>query len=134
MAKLNILYPGYYIRITYAQQLRISVKWTARHNYYEPDVQWAADQWSHVTFTWAAEDGIRAYFNGCDMDANDSKGYAYPTVRYEEVSRVSTFFLGAGSIRDTIAGTTMDELCIWHELLSSNQIWQFYTQGGICVL
>ena len=128
------MYPGYYIRITSSLQLKISVKWTARYDYYKPDMQWAADQWSHLTFTWAAEDGIRAYFNGCDMDVNGDKGYAYPSVRYEEVSRSSAFHFGAGPLRDTIAGTTMDQLCIWHEQLSSNQIWQFYTQGGTCDL
>ena len=118
----------------YSHQLKISVKWTTRYDYYLPKFEWASGEWSHVTFTWAADDGVRAFLNGCDMDANGSKGYAYTDVRNEAISSSTTFHFGAGSGKESIAGTTLDELCIWHETLSSNEIWQFYIQSGMCGL
>ena len=99
-------------------------KWRNSFDYYAPGIEWAADQWAHVAFTWAAGQGIRAYLNGCDMDADDSKGYASTKGRRKAFAQWYTFQLGAA------AGTTVDELYIWHDLLNSHQIWQFYIQGA----
>ena len=68
------------------------------------------------------------------MDANGSNGYAYTDVRNENISSSTTFHFGAGSGKESISGTTLDDLCIWHETLSSNEVWQFYIQGGMCGL
>ena len=94
------------------------------YDYYHPAVEWATDQWSHVAFTWAAGQGIRAYLNGCDMDADDTKGYASSQARQRAFSTWYAFQLRP------VAGTTVDELYIWHDLLNPQQIWQLYIHGG----
>ena len=118
-----MLYSGYYVHLA-PNFLRISVKWATKDDMYQGYVGWIVDQWSHVAITWAAGQGIRAYLNGCDRDADDSKGYAYTMRRTMGSSMWVSFNLVGPS------GTTVDELYIWHDLLTSHQIWQLYIQGG----
>ena len=107
------------------KRMRISVKWRASYEYYyHPVMEMPADQWLHVAFTWAPGKGIRAYLNGCDMDVVDSKGYHSVVDRGTPFSEWFPFMLTAA------AGTSVDELYIWHDWLSSRQIWPFYIQGG----
>ena len=82
-------------------------------------------------FTWKVGDDIRGFLNGCDMDPDDTKGYAYWVSRSEDVTDQYSFKVGSG-INDweDADGTTVDELCIWYQRLSPLQVWQFYIQGG----
>ena len=122
---------GYSIRFDHKNQLKISVKWTASYDYYKSAEGWVEDQWTHLVFTWAAGKRIRAYLNGCDMDADDSRDYAYVETRNEPISASYSFRLGnADAGRRPAVGVTMDELCIWDEQLNPQQIWQFYVRGG----
>ena len=67
------------------------------------------------------------------MDANDSKGYAYTQDRQSGVSQYAAFNLGRSDKgSDAAVGATIDEICIWYQRLNSQQIWQFYMQGGMC--
>ena len=111
-----MLYSGYYVHLA-PNFLRISVKWATKYDMYQGYVGWIVDQWSHVAITWAAGQEIRAYLTGCDLDADDSKGYAY-TMRRTMGSSMWVPFNLMGS-----SGTTVDELYIWHDLLTSHQIW-----------
>ena len=85
-----------------ARQLKIAAKWAAKFDYYKTTNDWIEDQWTHLTFTWAAGNGFRAYLNGCDMDADDSRGYAYDMERSEQVS--SSLPGNAGNVFPTTAG------------------------------
>ena len=65
------------------------------------------------------------------MDADDSKGYAYVEARDRPISASYSFRLGnADAYRTPAVGVAVDELCIWHEQLNPQQIWQFYVRGG----
>ena len=64
------------------------------------------------------------------MDADDNKGYAYSSGRVEEFSRWLPFRFGQNDDGYAAAGTTIDEMYVWHELLNSQLIWQFYIKGG----
>ena len=65
------------------------------------------------------------------MDAKDNRGYASGRQRSSEVSVRVPFRLGATYTKqNAVAGGIVDELYIWHELMNSHQIWQFYIQGG----
>ena len=119
-----LLYPGYYIRFRPQGKLKIAVKWETNYDYYKPDMKWVANRWSHVAFTWSVEQGIKAYINWCDMDVDNIQSYASSKKRSQVFSKWVVFLLG------TANGTTVDELYIWHTLLNSQQIWQFYIQGG----
>ena len=122
----------YYLRFPGASEVKISAKWATDFDYYSADGgEWVPNKWLHLIFTWKAGDGIRAYLNGCDMDPDDSKDYAYSRSRSEDATHTFPFLVGSGiedwEDRD---GTTIDELYIWYEKLSPIQIWQFYIQGG----
>ena len=122
--KIHLSYAGYYIWFQFPKRIKMCVKWQNSFEYYYPKMDWAAHEWGHVTFTWAPGQRIRAYLNGCDMDADDSKGYAYTKGRTNSFSRWYEFTLGVA------AGTIVDELYIWHVQLNSQQIWQFYIRGA----
>ena len=122
---------GYYIQFNSEKRLKISVKWASTYDYYKSAKGWVEDQWTHLVFTWAAGKGIRAYLNGCDMDADDSRGYAYNKTRDTDISKSLSFRLGKPEKgRVSAIGVVMDELCIWYEQLNAHQIWQFYVRGG----
>ena len=121
--KIHLPCTGYYIWFASPKRIKMSVKWQNSFEYYYPKMDWAADEWSHVTFTWAPGQRIRAYLNGCDMDADDSKQYA-------SKERAGDFLRWYAFLLDGPAGTSVDELYIWHVELNSHQIWQFYTQGA----
>ena len=124
------LYSGYNIRILATRMLKISVKSGTRYDYFDPNVEWVADEWSHLSATWTVGHGIRAYLNGCDMDADDIKGYASAVTRSEPVSTSLPFQLGYSGGWDAAVGTTIDELFVWDGLLNSYQILELYMQGG----
>ena len=122
---------GYYIRFDSSRRLKIAAKGGIIFDYYRITEGWIEGQWTHMAFTWAAGKGIRAYLNGCDMDADDSRGYAYDKRRRFPVSKSLSFRLGKSRQGKSAAvGVAIDELCIWHEELDPQQIWQFYIQGG----
>ena len=129
------IFPGYYVRFTSANKMKISAKWETDYDYYiNKRGEWVSDQWLHLIFTWKAGEGITVYLNGCDMDPNGSMGYAYSTPRGTTVTHWYPFRVGSGitdvSNWQDADGTTIDELYIWQEVLSPLQIWELYIQGG----
>ena len=65
------------------------------------------------------------------MDAKDNRGYASGRQRSSAVLVRVPFRLGATYTKQTaVAWAIVYELDIWHELMNSHQIWQFYIQGG----
>ena len=65
------------------------------------------------------------------MDAKDDRGYESGRQRSSAVSIRVPFRLGATYFKqNAVAGAILDELYIWHELMTPQQIWQFYSQGG----
>ena len=57
------------------------------------------------------------------MDANDDRGYAYGRDRSTAISVRIPFHLGATyTEQNAVAGSIVDELYIWHELMNSHQI------------
>ena len=65
------------------------------------------------------------------MDAHKNNGFAYDKVRHSAIRHWFTFHFGATATGEpAAAGTILDEFHVWHEVLNSQQIWQFYIQGG----
>ena len=132
MISSNWHFAGYYVRFPDADEVRIAVKWEKQYDYYSADGgEWVSGQWLHLMFTWKVGDNIRGFLNGCDMDPDDSKAYAYWVSRSDDVTDQYSFKVGSGidGWEDT-DGTTVDELYIWYQRLSPLQVWQFYIQGG----
>ena len=123
---------GYYVRFPEASEVKISAKWATHYDYYSADGgEWVSDHWLHLMFTWKAGEGIRAYLNGCDMDPDDSKGYAYSRSRSHDATETYPFIVGSGTDGwEDNDGTTIDEFYIWYERFRPLQIWHFYIQGG----
>ena len=99
--------------------------------YYETTQdEWDYGQWLHVVITWTLGDGITVYLNGCDMDPDGDKRYAYSMQRTDPASRRYTFKVGSGRVFDKNFKGIIDELYIWYESLTPRQIWKLYIQGG----
>ena len=65
------------------------------------------------------------------MDSDGTKDYAYSNSRFENATSSYPFLIGSGiPDYEDIAGTTTDEIYIWHKTLSPLEIWHFYLQGG----
>ena len=119
---------GYYIFYGSTGRMSFSAKYESMFDYYKiPD--WPLNQWRHVTFTWTFQEGIIIYINGCNADPGNSLGYAYSTERSKPITERHNMKIGHADARG-YASMTLDEFFIWHQKLSSEDIWQLYTQGG----
>ena len=82
--------------------------------------------WTHVMFTWKADQSIRLFINGCDaiysgVGIASSRGLSFQALR--------PFYLGTSGSH-AMANMIMDDLFIWHQVLSPDQIWSFFAQNG----
>ena len=69
-----------------AREIKVAAKWTAGYDYYyATGGEWVSGQWLHLMFTWKSGERISAYLNGCNMDSDGTKGYAYSSSRSEYV-------------------------------------------------
>ena len=120
---------GYYFGTLGQTDLKVAVKISDIFYYYifTAGESWRLNHWIHITFTWDIHDGIRFYINGCNTDPDESRGYAYTIPRSTAWTGYKRFLIGVGFgyIR-----MYMDEFYIWHTALTSNAVWQFYSQGG----
>ena len=78
--------------------------------------------WFHLAFTWSEEDSVRGYINGCLVDKTPSV-----SARSTSVSKSFPFTIGQTPvINEPSANMNIDELQIWYELLSAEQVWAIY--------
>ena len=86
--------------------------------------------WSHVIFTWSENNLILIYTNGCLAKTHDPDFWTEIQLPPTDV----VFSLGASST--TRAGyptcsMLLDEFIVWHVVLSPDQVWQLFQQGGV---
>ena len=119
------------MRFPSTNAVKIAVKWANGYDYYHADGgEWVPELWLHLIFTWAPGNGTRAYLNGCDLDPDDDKAYAYSTPRASGVTKSYPFLVGSGILNyEDYKGTIIDEFYMWYEMLSPHQIWQLYIRG-----
>ena len=90
------------------------------------------NKWQHVTFTFMPDDGIQLYINGCDAAAYSLEGYPLMIANTPASGAVSTYFrLGGGNSNSYAAHMKLDHILIWYDVLTADEVWQLYMQGGI---
>ena len=98
---------------------------TLSHGYSVPQPPDA--QWNIFTITFINGD-IKMYINGCDSQPHSS-GHIVP--RPDPYTEDFTFHLGDWPIvGGTSPNVALDELMIWYRVLTVDQIWALYMQGG----
>ena len=120
---------GFAIQLHDDGVMKISVKSKSFYEYYEvPD--WKLYEWTHVVTTWGPGQEIRLYIEGCDVDVTGEKGYYSSRGRTFGISRNLRFLVGRKDTTNRFSNMNLDELHIWHDILSPIQVWQLYLQGG----
>ena len=87
------------------------------------------NKWQHVTVTFIAHDMAKLYVNGCDSAPYRRRdGYQLVAAISGSATARSTY-LQFGS---KVYGTHMklDHVLIWYDVLSADEIWKLYLQGG----
>ena len=92
-------------------------------------VDWPINHWEHIVWTWKENEGITFYVNGCRLSGPETVKYTVKD-RTDTISRYGSFTLGAGSQGTAYSHMKMDDLTIWHSVLTDNQVWQLYVNGG----
>ena len=122
----------YFILINSDHSIKISVKDTSMyHQYIAPE--FPLNEWVHLVFTWPSNAGlIHLYFNGCDADATNGKGYAYNLARYKSITWQRRITLGVGpDVFMSYANVDVDEVIFWERALNPLEAWQLYVDGGV---
>lgn len=93
--------------------------------FYRSDGIWELNQWLHVVFTWSVDDGIQLYFNGCP-----ASGQVLSWLRMYQFAAYDPFVLGANGQLIYNAHMKLDHMLIWYEVLTPQEAWHLYVQGG----
>ena len=88
------------------------------------------DRWTHITFSWYPGSNVRLYINGCDVDEDDSKGYAAKFERMSPFTGFRPFYFGRFDWGYQYAHVKIDQLQFWYEVLPRASIWKVYSEGG----
>ena len=83
-------------------------------------------QWHYWSVTYTHDD-VNVFINGCNS-APFSIEYDAP--RREAHTQDAEFHIGDWSGGGLAPHVTIDELMIWNRVLTDDQIWQLYVQGG----
>ena len=131
----NVGKAGYCMKLS-NRALMVFVKFVSdngRHRY-ELDGfnQYDQQRWEHIVWTWHSTQGIRVFLNGCDTDPGGKKGrLTYTVLDWMVLSNGVPFVLGArarGFSRK--ANMELDDLYIWNQVLTENEVWRIYTNGA----
>ena len=94
---------------------------------------WNQDRWEHIVWMWHPAQGIRFFLNGCDTDPGATKGRSsYTVLNKVELSNQVSFVLGARARGFRMkANMKIDDLYIWNQVLTENEVWRAYVNGGM---
>ena len=124
------LYPdsiGYAMRRTSGGAFRVGVQ--GETTVTSTDIlSWNLNEWVHLVVTYERSAGVQLYKNGCQLGRQNT-----PRDRTSTITRLPHLFLGGRAYGDDKAEMAMDNMLIWHEILTAGEIWQIYSQGGTLV-
>ena len=84
-------------------------------------------QWHYWSVTYNSDD-VNVYINGCNSSPFAIEKYDSP--RSEAHTENAEFHIGDWSGGGLAPHMSIDELMVWYEVLTVDQIWQLYVQGG----
>ena len=89
---------------------------------------WELGYWTHLVFSLHPATGGAVYLNGCRIR---DKAYRYQ-VLIGSGNAHYPFVLGSNAFDRKYAAMDIDNLLIWYNILTSEDVWKFYLQGGEC--
>lgn len=87
--------------------------------------------WVHVVLMWSQNEGYQMYLNGCKDSSSGENETLADGNKYAD----RPFFIGgwysftAGLFKD-FATMKLDHVLIWYQVLSTDDVWSLYSQGG----
>ena len=86
------------------------------------------DRWMHVVFSWSMGSDLNIYINGC----KDNQWLSREDGDWEPYTYTSTFYIGRQPEYElTNFHVKVDEINAWYEVLTDEEVWHLYLQGGI---
>ena len=83
-------------------------------------------QWHFWVVTYTSDD-VNVYINGCNSAPFSIENV---TPRAQDLTESAEFHIGDWSGGGLAPHMTFDELMVWYKVLTVDQIWQLYVQGG----
>ena len=82
--------------------------------------------WQHIVFTWNVSIDILLYLNGCPTGRNPLH---FPIIPKSVTSnfKIGGNHWGGAAQRGNIA---LDHVLMWYDVLTPEEVWQLYVQGG----
>ena len=83
-------------------------------------------EWTHIVTTWGPGQGINLYIDGCDV-----KTCSYTNRnRTNDIVKYPNILVGTNSRKNVFSDMLLDELHVWYDILTPDQVWQLYLHGG----
>ena len=89
---------------------------------------WDLGQWVHLVFVLDHSTGASMYLNGCRVDGMALIFSVGP--RSHPITRYMPFVLGSSSVSTRYSAMGVDNLLIWYDVRTPEEVWQLYLQGG----
>ena len=85
-------------------------------------------RWVHVVFSWSMSSDLNTYINGC----KDNQWLSHEDGDWESYNDTSAFYIGRQPEYElTNFHIKVDEMNVWYEVLTDEEVWHLYLQGGI---
>ena len=98
-------------------------------HYHLLDVKnWELGQWVHLVFSAHPATSAAMYLNGCRVRDRPFRHSLY--TRGHDLNRYHPFVIGSDATGYNYAVMDIDNLLIWYNILTPNDIWKLYLQGG----
>ena len=82
--------------------------------------------WQHIAYTWKASTDILLYLNGCPVTLQPGREPRGPVLTPADF-KIGGNLWGGAAERGNIA---LDHVLMWYDVLTSEEVWQLYVQGG----
>ena len=128
-----ILDGGGFYRETKGMSIFISGQGSIQVNIFDGNNQYISQapydnpfHWQHIIFTWKVLTNILVYLNGCPAVIQTDLKTHGPVTTPADFKIGGNLWGGAGD-RGNIA---LDHVLMWYDVLTPEEVWQLYVQGG----
>ena len=97
----------------------------SHYHYIAKSDSYDAFHWQHIVFTWKAYTNVLLYLNGCPVRKKNIFNRADVTDSVD--FKIGGSEYGGADERGNIA---LDHVLMWYDVLTPEEAWKFYVQGG----
>ena len=82
--------------------------------------------WQHIAFTWKVSTDTLLYLNGCPVGTSPKQQPRGPVTQAHDFKIGGNRWGGA----DERGNISLDHVLMWYDVLTPEEVWQLYVQGG----